>query len=78
MNYGIMYYKSTDNIGDDIQTYTAVRFLPHIDYHIDREDLNCFVPKEKIFTLPKYFVLSQSLDHHELITGYTKFGGRWN
>lgn len=47
MKYGIMYYKSTDNIGDDIQTYTAVRFLPHIDYHIDREDLNCFVPKEK-------------------------------
>ena len=35
--------------------------------------------KEKIFTLPKYFgsILSQSLDHHGLITGYTKFGGRW-
>ena len=47
MKYGIMYYKETDNIGDDIQTYTALRFLPHIDYYIDREDLNCFIPKEK-------------------------------
>ncbi len=47
MKYGIMYYKKTDNIGDDIQTYAAIRFLPHIDYHIDREDLNCFIPKEK-------------------------------
>lgn len=47
MKYGIMYYKKTDNIGDDIQTYTAMRFLPHIDYHIDREDLNCFIPHEK-------------------------------
>lgn len=47
MKYGIMYYKETDNIGDDIQTYVAKRFLPHIDYYIDRESLNCFVPKEK-------------------------------
>ena len=47
MKYGIMYYKNTDNIGDDIQTYTAIKFLPHIDYYIDREDLNCFIPKEK-------------------------------
>jgi len=47
MKYGIMYYKKTDNIGDDIQTYTAIRFLPHIDYHIDREDLNCFIPENK-------------------------------
>ena len=47
MKYGIMYYKETDNVGDDIQTYVAKRFLPHIDYYIDRESLNCFVPKEK-------------------------------
>ena len=43
-SYGLMYYKSTDNIGDDIQTYAAMKFLPHIDYYIDREDLSCFVP----------------------------------
>ena len=47
MKYGIMYYKETDNIGDDIQTYTAIRFLPHIDYYVDREDLNCFMPENK-------------------------------
>ena len=47
MKYGIMYYKETDNIGDDIQTYTAIRFLPHIDYYVDREDLNCFIPENK-------------------------------
>lgn len=47
MKYGLMYYKDTDNIGDDIQTYAARRFLPHIDYYIDRESLNCFIPKEK-------------------------------
>jgi len=47
MKYGLMYYKDTDNIGDDIQTYAAIRFLPHIDYYIDREDLNCFIPEEK-------------------------------
>lgn len=47
MKYGLMYYKSTDNIGDDIQTYVAIKYLPHIDYYIDREALSCFVPKEK-------------------------------
>ena len=47
MKYGLMYYKDTDNIGDDIQTYVAKRFLPHIDYYVDREALNCFIPKEK-------------------------------
>jgi len=47
MKYGLMYYKDTDNIGDDIQTYAAMRFLPHIDYYIDRENLNCFIPNEK-------------------------------
>ncbi len=47
MKYGIMYYKETDNIGDDIQTYVAKRFLPRIDYCIDREALNCFIPEQK-------------------------------
>lgn len=47
MKYGLMYYKSTDNIGDDIQTYVAKKYLPHIDYYIDRESLSCFVPEEK-------------------------------
>lgn len=47
MKYGLLYYKDTDNIGDDIQAYAASQFLPRIDYMIDREKLNDFVPDEK-------------------------------
>lgn len=47
MKYGLIYYKETDNIGDDVQTYVVKRFLPHVDYYIDRESLNCFIPEEK-------------------------------
>lgn len=47
MKYGLLYYKDTDNIGDDIQTYAQSRFLPRIDYMIDREKLNDFVPEKK-------------------------------
>lgn len=47
MKYGLLYYKDTDNIGDDIQSYAASQFLPKIDYMIDREHLNEFVPKKK-------------------------------
>ena len=47
MKYGLMYYEATDNIGDDIQTYAAIKYLPHIDYYIDRENLSCFVPEKK-------------------------------
>ena len=47
MKYGLMYYKATDNIGDDIQTYVAIKYLPKIDYYIDREALSCFVPDKK-------------------------------
>ena len=47
MKYGLLYYKETDNIGDDIQTYAAKRFLPSVDYYIDRENLNCFIPDKR-------------------------------
>lgn len=47
MKYGLLYYKDTNNIGDDIQTYAAARFLPRIDYMIDRENLESFIPKKK-------------------------------
>ena len=32
--YGIIYYKDTPNLGDDIQTYAASRFYKKIDYFI--------------------------------------------
>lgn len=49
MKYGLLYYKDTDNIGDDIQSYAASKFLPRIDYMIDREHLNDFSPNKKEF-----------------------------
>ena len=42
MKYGLLVFKGTDNIGDDIQTYAAEAFLPSVDYYIDRESLNVF------------------------------------
>ena len=50
MKYGLVYWKKTNNIGDDIQAYAASRFLPHIDYYIDREFVHAFqsVQKEKV------------------------------
>jgi hypothetical protein len=42
MKYGIIYHRYTQNIGDDIQSYAAMRFLPRIDYMIDREKIADF------------------------------------
>lgn len=47
MKYGMILYHGTENLGDDILTYAAKRYLPHVDYYIDRESLNTFVPEEK-------------------------------
>ena len=47
MKYGLLYYKDTDNIGDDVQSYAQERFLPHVDYLVDRENLEMFVPDKK-------------------------------
>lgn len=46
MKYGLVYYKYTDNMGDDILSYAAKRFLPHVDYYIDRERMDAFTPNE--------------------------------
>ena len=45
--YGIVMYKETANLGDDIQVYAASRFYPKIDYVLDRENLSFFVPNEQ-------------------------------
>ena len=51
--YGVIYYKNTDNIGDDIQTYAALKHLNKCDYFIDRESLDSFIPskKEQVITI---------------------------
>lgn len=45
MKYGLLIVNKTDNIGDDIQTFAQKRFLPKVDYYIDREMLDTFVPE---------------------------------
>ena len=47
MKYGLIYYKDTDNLGDDILSYAGKRFLPRVDYYIDRENMDTFLPEEK-------------------------------
>lgn len=53
MKYGIIVFDKTFNIGDDIQSYAAMKQLPQIDYYIEREKLNEFVSKngEKVKTI---------------------------
>ncbi len=45
--YGIILYKDSVNLGDDIQTYAAYKLLPKVDYIIDREKISYFVPETK-------------------------------
>jgi len=47
VKFGLVVYKQTDNIGDDILSYAGSRFLPQIDYVIDREQLDVFVPDQQ-------------------------------
>ncbi len=42
MKFGVIMHKTTQNIGDDIQTYAAKCRLPSVDYFIDREKLDKF------------------------------------
>lgn len=44
MEYGLVVFHNTDNIGDDIQSYAAMQFLPRVDHVIDREQLDLFSP----------------------------------
>ncbi len=45
--FGLIVFKNTDNIGDDVQSYAASRFLPSIDYIIDREQVDSFESDNK-------------------------------
>lgn len=47
MKYGLIYYKDTKNLGDDILTYAGKRFLPRVDYYIDRENMDLFLPDKE-------------------------------
>lgn len=64
MKYGLVYYKNTSNVGDDILSYAGKQFLPQVDYYIDREEMDVFVPDEDEFTAA---ILNGWYLHH----GYT-------
>lgn len=53
MKYGLIIYQDTFNLGDDIQSYADERFLPHVDYIMDRENLDSFCSEngEKVGTI---------------------------
>lgn len=42
MKYGILWRKTTKNIGDDMQSYAASVWLPSVDYQVDIEALDQF------------------------------------
>ncbi len=42
MKYGILWRKTTKNIGDDVQSYAAECWLPQSDYMVDIEELDQF------------------------------------
>lgn len=44
MKYGLIIFSKTDNLGDDIQSYATKRYLPHVDYLIEREAIDKFMP----------------------------------
>lgn len=46
MKFGLIVYRETDNIGDDILSYAAEQYLPSTDYIIDRENMDIFCPEE--------------------------------
>lgn len=57
MKFGIIVHKSTQNFGDDIQSYAAAALLPHIDYIIDREHLADFKSDngEKVYVIMSHW-----------------------
>ena len=64
MKYGLITFKDTENIGDDIQSYAALRFLPKVDYYIEREKLDLFLPnkKEQVVTIMNGWFLHSKLN----------------
>lgn len=49
IKYGLFSY-ATDNIGDEIQSIAARRFLPRVDYYLDRDNIDGLEvqPREKV------------------------------
>ena len=48
MQYGLMCYGYTINLGNEIQSIAARRCLPKIDFYVDHEKLHLFKNSQKI------------------------------
>lgn len=48
MKFGLMKYSYTTNLGNEIQSIAARRFLPKVDYYIEHEKLNLFQSPKKV------------------------------
>lgn len=64
MKFGLMVEQDTRNIGDDVQSYVTKRFLPKVDYYIDRNHIDEFVPEteEKVATIINGWFLQYTLN----------------
>lgn len=64
MKYGLMVEQDTRNIGDDVQAYATKRFLPRIDYYVDRNHIDEFVPdtEEKVAIITNGWFLQYTLN----------------
>lgn len=47
LQYALLSYYGTNNLGDEIQSLAARQFLPRVDYYVDRETMDSFVPTDK-------------------------------
>ena len=50
MKYGVLWRKTTKNIGDDMQSYAASLWLPSVDYMVDIEDMETALGLGEVFT----------------------------
>lgn len=64
MKFGLMLKKETKNIGDDIQAYAVKRFLPRIDYYVDMNHMDEFIPdkEEKVAVIINGWFLQYTLN----------------
>jgi hypothetical protein len=47
MQYGVLKYSKSNNVGDQIQSLAAAQYLPQIDQYIDRDFLNDFQSEQR-------------------------------
>lgn len=48
LKYGLLFYKPTGNIGDEIQSLAARQFLPQVDVLVDREKMRDFHHPDRV------------------------------